>query len=140
MKNLTLVLGCGRLGSAIANHASQAGDNVVVVDPNQSSFEKLNDNFSGITITSDCSDLDQLRDAGVERAHEVIITTGDDNTNLFLAQVCYKIFAVPYIYVRFDDPDLGLLTQGMPIKPIYPFQLSLDRFSVLRAGVEDKDR
>ena len=32
--------------------------------------------------------------------------------------------------------DKGLLIQGMPIKAIYPFQLSLDRFSLLRAGVE----
>ena len=54
--------------------------------------------------------------------------------NLFLAYVCCKIFEVPYIYVRFDDPDKGLLIQGMPIKAIYPFQL--DRFSLLRAGVE----
>jgi len=112
------------------------GENVVVVDPNKASFEKLNDAFSGITIASDTTDIDELRDAGLDSAKEAVITTGDDNVNLFLAYVCCKIFEIPYIYVRFDDPDKGLLIQGLPIKAIYPFQLSLDRFSLLRAGVE----
>ncbi len=136
MRNLTFILGCGRLGSSIANYSSAMGGNVVVVDPNKNSFEKLNDAFSGITIASDTTDIDELRDAGLDSAKEAIITTGDDNVNLFLAYVCCKVFEVPYIYVRFDDPDKGLLIQGMPIKAIYPFQLSLDRFSLLRAGVE----
>ncbi len=136
MRNLTIILGCGRLGSSIANYSSQMGENVVVVDPNKASFEKLNDAFSGITIASDTTDIDELRDAGLDSAREAVITTGDDNVNLFLAYVCCKIFEIPYIYVRFDDPDKGLLIQGLPIKAIYPFQLSLDRFSLLRAGVE----
>ena len=136
MRDLTFILGCGRLGSSIANYSSAMGGNVVVVDPNKNSFEKLNDAFSGITIASDTTDIDELRDAGLDSAKEAIITTGDDNVNLFLAYVCCKVFEVPYIYVRFDDPDKGLLIQGMPIKAIYPFQLSLDRFSLLRAGVE----
>ncbi len=136
MRNLTIVLGCGRLGASIANYSSQMGGNVVVMDANKSSFEKLNDAFSGITIAADTTDVDELIDAGIENANEVIITTGDDNVNLYLAYICCKRFEVPYIYVRFDDPDKGLLIQGMPIKAIYPFQLSLDRFSLLRAGVD----
>ena len=58
MRNLTIILGCGRLGSSIANYSSQMGENVVVVDPNKLSFEKLNDAFSGITIASDSTDID----------------------------------------------------------------------------------
>ena len=65
-----------------------------------------------------------------------ILVYVDDNVNLFLAHLCAKVYEVPYIYVRFDDPDKGLLIQGMNIKAIYPFQLSKDRFNLLRMGVD----
>ena len=94
MRNLTIVLGCGRLGASIANYSSQMGGNVVVMDANKNSFEKLNDAFSGITIAADTTDVDELIDAGIENANEVIITTGDDNVNLYLAYICCKRFEV----------------------------------------------
>ena len=74
----------------------------------------------------------------VSNAREVIITTGDDNINLFLAHLCSVVHEVPYVYVRFDDPDKGILVQGTAIKAIYPFQLSKDRFGLLRAGLLER--
>jgi len=139
MRNITMVIGCGRLGATIANYSSQAGDNVVVLDPDKHSFEQLNDSFSGYTIACDASDSEELVDAGIDDAKELIITTGDDNLNLFLAQIAESIYKVPYIYVRFDDPTYALLIQGMHIKAIYPFQLCVDRFNQIRSSGGDKE-
>lgn len=138
MRNRTMIIGCGRLGASIANYSSQQGDNVYVLDSDKSSFDRLSEIFSGIAIACDATDINELEDAGIEDAMEVVITTGDDNVNLFLAHLCAEVFEVPYVYVRFDDPDKGLLIQGMNIKAIYPFQLSKDRFNLLRAGVNAK--
>ncbi len=136
MKNKTIVIGCGRLGSAIASYSSQKGESVIVLDNQKKSFDRLSDIFSGYTIACDATDIDELIDAGIENARSVIITTGDDNVNLLLAIACADLFHVPYIYVRFDDPSAGLLIQGKPIHPIFPFQLSRDRFSILQSGAE----
>ncbi len=137
MRNQTFIIGCGKLGASIANDSSRRGLDVVVIDSNMSVFSQLDDNFSGIPKVADATDPNALLDAGILNAAEVIITTGNDNTSLFLAHLCAKIYEVPYVYVRFDDPAMGLLIQGMNIKAIYPFQLSRDRFNLLKTGVED---
>ena len=137
MRNQTFIIGCGKLGASIANDSSRRGLDVVVIDSNMAVFSQLDDNFSGIPKVADATDPNALLDAGILNAAEVIITTGDDNTSLFLAHLCAKIYEVPYVYVRFDDPAMGLLIQGMNIKAIYPFQLSRDRFNLLKTGVND---
>ncbi|HAS56210.1 MAG TPA: potassium transporter TrkA [Firmicutes bacterium] len=136
MKNKSIIIGCGRLGSSIANYSSSQGEDVIVIDEDKESFNRLDDVFSGYKIVANATDVDELEEAGIESARQVVITTGDDNVNLFLAHLCAKVYEVPYIYVRFDDPDKGLLIQGMSIKAIYPFQLSKDRFNLLRSGVD----
>lgn len=136
MKNKNIIIGCGRLGSSIANYSATQGEDVIVIDEDKESFNRLDDVFSGYKIVANATDVDELEEAGIESARQVVITTGDDNVNLFLAHLCAKVYEVPYIYVRFDDPDKGLLIQGMNIKAIYPFQLSKDRFNLLRSGVD----
>lgn len=138
MRNQTFIIGCGKLGASIANDSSRRGLDVVVIDGNQDVFSQLDDNFSGIAKLADATDPNALLDAGILNAKEVIITTGNDNVSLFLAHLCAKIYEVPYVYVRFDDPAMGLLIQGMNIKAIYPFQLSRDRFNLLKMGVEEQ--
>jgi trk system potassium uptake protein len=133
IKNKIVVIGCGRLGSSIADLASERGENVIVVDSISSSFERLDDNFSGYKVTGDATDISLLEeDAYIETAREVAICTGDDNVNLFLAHLCATIYQVPEVYVRFDDPDKSALIRGYPsIKAIYPFELSINKFAAL---------
>ena len=85
LKNKTLIIGCGRLGASIANADSLSGKNVLVVDKDSRSFELLSDLFSGYTFLGDVTDLSLLEEAYITSAKEIIIATGDDNVNLFLA-------------------------------------------------------
>jgi trk system potassium uptake protein TrkA len=137
MRNKILVIGCGRLGAAIANESFTKGDNVLVMDTDKGSFDRLSDVFSGYTITADATDVNALEDAGIDNVRTVVITTGNDNVNLFLAHVCDRIYHVPHVYVRFDDPDKGVLVKGYNITPMYPFQLTHDKYLALR-NQEDK--
>jgi trk system potassium uptake protein TrkA len=138
IKNKIVVLGCGRLGASIANRAGQQGENVIVVDEDALSFDRLDDSFSGYKVEGDATDTQILENgAYIKSAKEVAITTGNDNVNLFLAHVCAIIYQVPEVYVRFDDPDDSALIAGLPnVKAIYPFELSMNKFSALEG--EDK--
>jgi trk system potassium uptake protein TrkA len=128
LQNKLLVIGCGRLGASIANDASKKGKNVIVVDPDESSFLHLDETFGGITITGNATDFSILERAYIKTAFEVVITTGDDNINIFIAHVCRTFYKVPTIVVRLDDPERGVLIANMKIKPIYPLDLSLSKF------------
>jgi trk system potassium uptake protein TrkA len=136
IKNKIVVIGCGRLGSSIANLASERGENVIVVDQTPTSFDRLDDNFSGFKVQGDATDISLLEDdAYLTSASEVAICTGDDNINLFLAHVCALIYRVPQVIVRFADPSKSSLIAGIPnIKAIYPFELSINKFATLEGG------
>lgn len=135
IRNKIIVLGCGRLGSSIANNASARGENVIVVDPISSSFERLDDSFSGFKVAGDATDTQLLEDdAYIKTAREVAVVTGDDNVNLLLAHLCAIVYEVPHVYVRFDDPEKSALIANIPnVKAIYPFELSMNKFSNLES-------
>ena len=137
-RNKILIIGIGRLGAMLANRASQRGENVIVVDLKETAFERLDDTFTGFKITGDATDIRTLEsDCYITSVYEVIITTGDDNTNLFLAHLCAEIYNVPRVYVRFDDPDKAILISGSPnVKAIYPSDLSANKFFSIEAEGE----
>ena len=134
LRNKTLIVGCGRLGASIANKDSSSGKNVLVIDRDPNSFEFLSDRFSGYQFTGDATDLSLLEEAFITSTKDIVIATGDDNVNVFLAQVAREIYNVPNIYVRLDDPSLEILLRGLDVHAIYPFELSLDKFLLVRGG------
>lgn len=134
IKNKTLIVGCGRLGSSMANKCSLEGKNIIVLDRNSDAFDRLSDSFGGYTMVGDVTDPVFLEEAHISSAKEIIVTTGDDNVNLFIAHIARKIYDVPEIYVRLNNPENEVLLKGMSIKAIFPFELSFDKFNVLRGG------
>lgn len=134
LKNKVVVVGCGRLGSTIANKCASEGKNVMVIDHDEVQFDLLSEKFFGYTIIGDATDLSVLEEAYITSAKEVIVATGNDNVNVFVAHIARKIYDVPYIYVRLDNPENEVLIKGMNIKAIYPFELSLDKFNLIRGG------
>mgnify|MGYP002515423376 CR=1 FL=1 len=138
MRNKIVVIGCGRFGARIANESSADGDNVVIVDSDSSSFDRLNDDYSGYTVTCDATDISSLEEEGyIKDAYRLVIATGNDNVNLFLSHVAASIYGVPEIFVRFNDPNFASLVKGMNIKAIYPFELSLKKYQALSSGRKD---
>ena len=131
LKNKILVVGCGRFGSSIASQYSLKGKNVMIVDNEESSFDKLSENFQGYKFIGDCTDISVLRKANIETANQIIIATGSDNANILIAHIARKIFDVPEIYVRLDEPESETLLKGLKIKAIFPFELSYDEFERL---------
>lgn len=134
LRNKTIICGCSSLGATITNKFSTEGKNLMIIDIEPKNFGRLSDRFSGYTIVGDVSDLEVLEEAGIASAKEIVITTDDDNLNLFVAHIAKKLYGVPNIYVRLSEPDNEVLLKGMDIKAIYPLELSFDKFNLLRGG------
>ncbi|MFA4842629.1 MAG: TrkA family potassium uptake protein [Candidatus Omnitrophota bacterium] len=100
-----IIVGCGRVGSELAKLLSGEGHNVVVIDKNQSSFDRLGGAFNGLNLVGNGFDLALLRQAGVEKADAFCAVTNGDNSNLISAQVAKKIFRVPKVIARVYDPQ-----------------------------------
>lgn len=100
-----IIVGCGRVGSELAKLLSAEGHDVVVIDRNQASFERLGDTFNGVTLVGNGFNLNILRQGGIEKADAFCAVTNGDNTNLISAQVAKKIFKVPKVIARVYDPQ-----------------------------------
>jgi len=100
-----IIVGCGRVGSELAKLLSSEGHDVVVIDKNQPSFERLGGSFNGLTMVGNGFDASLLKQVGIEKADAFCALTNGDNTNLVSAQVAKKIFKVPKVIARVYDPQ-----------------------------------
>src|SRR3972149_3016101 len=100
-----IIVGCGRVGSQLADNVSFQGHDVVVIDKDQNAFRRLGTAFNGITIAGIGFDQEVLKKAGIEQANAFIAVTDLDNTNLMAAEVATKIFDVPQVIARLYNPE-----------------------------------
>ena len=100
-----IIAGCGRVGSELARLLSNEGHDVIIIDKNKSSFDRLRGGFNGVTLVGSGFDVELLKEAGIEKADAFCAVTNGDNTNLISAQVAKKIFNVPKVIARVYDPQ-----------------------------------
>jgi trk system potassium uptake protein TrkA len=106
-----LIVGAGRVGSAVARSALAAGHEVSVLDEDPLSHERLDagqsqswEDSGGHFTVGTALELDALVQAGIERADVFIASTDGDNTNLIIAQIAQRRFAVARVIARVMDP------------------------------------
>ena len=100
-----IVIGCGRVGSQLANMLSDNGSNVCVIDRSADAFANLGRNFNGSTIQGVGFDEDVLVRAGVEECDVLAAVTQFDNANLMCAEVASRLYDVPHVIARLYNPD-----------------------------------
>jgi trk system potassium uptake protein TrkA len=98
------VIGCGRVGSNVALQLQASGWEVTVCDESEDALGRLGESWTGGFLVGHGMDLQLLREAGIEDADAVVVTTDGDNTNLVIAQGAQKQFEVPTVVVRVLDP------------------------------------
>jgi trk system potassium uptake protein len=119
-----IVLGCGRLGSTVANMLDGAGHEVTVIDLDPGAFELLRPSFSGERIVGFGYDRHVLEQARLERADAFVAATAGDNRNLVAALAAKRRFRVPIVVARIYDPDRARIYLGHGIRTVSPVQWS----------------
>ena len=106
-----LIVGAGRVGSAVAKQALEAGHDVSVLDSDPLSHERLDrdqsttwEDSGGRFTVGTALEVDGLIEAGIEQADVFIAAHEGDNTNLVIAQIAQRRFNVRRVVVRVADP------------------------------------
>jgi trk system potassium uptake protein TrkA len=123
-----VIVGCGRLGSHLANELSLGGDSLVVIDKWEGAFSKLDESFSGFTIEADATELEEMHKAKVDQADVFVAVTNDDNTNIMLAQMAKSILGVEKVIARLFDPSRQRTYEELGVETISPMVLSARAF------------
>ena len=95
-----LIIGCGRVGSELAELLDKRGHDVSVIDRRPENFDRLPGDFSGVPI-----DQNVLRKAGIESCDAVCAVAQDDDLNIMAAQMAKEIFGVQRVFARISDVD-----------------------------------
>jgi trk system potassium uptake protein TrkA len=121
-----IVIGCGRVGSTIAKRFASEGWSVTAVDENESALSRLGENWTGGFIVGHGMDATVLREAGIEDADAVVVSTDGDNTNLIIGQVAQKRFGVDCTVVRILDPARADFYRERGLRTICPTSTAID--------------
>jgi trk system potassium uptake protein TrkA len=99
-----LILGCGRVGSALATLMSREHHEVRIVDRDSDAFRRLGSDFNGMRVVGNGIDEDVMHRASVDDADVFISVTNGDNTNIMAAQIAKEKFGVAKVLARIYDP------------------------------------
>ncbi len=131
-----MVIGCGRVGSAIAVQLAAEGWQVTCVDENEEALNRLGKGWRGGFVVGHGMDSDVLREAGVEEADAAVVATDGDNTNIVIGQVLQKRFGIDCVVVRVLDPLRADFYGKRGLRTVCPTQTAI---SVLTDAVRACD-
>ena len=120
------MIGCGRVGSSVAQQLLTEGWDVTAVDEREDALIRLGEDWPGRFVLGHGMDVDVLRSAGIEDADAVVVSTDGDNTNLVIGQVAQKRFAIECVVVRVLDPARAEFYRQRGLRTVNPTSTAID--------------
>jgi trk system potassium uptake protein len=134
-----MIMGCGRVGAALATDLSRDGDQVTILDVDSSAFRFLPDEFNGTRIVGNGTDTDVLRRIGVEEMDIFVSATRGDNRNVMAAQIAKHIFGVPVVAARVFDPLREEMYRNLGLRTINPTRVQAKRLKRMIEAESDEE-
>lgn len=85
-----ILVGGGKVGTALARQLSEEGHNVTIVDTNKARVQHLIESYDVLGIVGNGASITTLEDAGIEEADVFIAITGSDELNLLCCMFAKK--------------------------------------------------
>ena len=130
-----LIVGAGRVGSAVARHALAMGNEVSVLDEDPLSHERLDagqatswEDAGGRFTVGHGIEIEALLEAGIEQADLFVASTDGDNTNLTIAQIAQRRFEIPRVIARVADPARATWYAEQGLETISPTKVAIEMF------------
>ncbi|MTD42905.1 TrkA family potassium uptake protein [Conexibacter sp. W3-3-2] len=130
-----LIVGAGRVGSAVARSMLASGHQVSVLDEDPLSHERLDagldttwEEAGGRFTVGHGIEIEALVEAGIEQADVFIASTNGDNTNLLISQIAQKKFQVRSVIARVMDPARADWYQEQGLRTISPTKVAIEMF------------
>ncbi|MFV2143092.1 potassium channel family protein [Isoptericola sp. G70] len=135
-------MGCGRVGSSLAQSIEERGHSVAVIDQNPEAFRRLGPDFSGHKVTGVGFDRDTLVQAGIEDTYAFAAVSDGDNSNVLAARVARETYGVEHVVARIYDPHRAEIYQRLGIPTVATVRWTADQVMrrMLPLGATDEYR
>jgi trk system potassium uptake protein len=131
-----LIVGAGRVGSAIAKAMLADGHEVSVLDEDTEAIALLErgqdrswEDLGGSFTVGTALEIDALLEAGIERADAFVASTDGDNTNLVIAQIARRRFDIERVVVRVLDPLRAKWYREQGLLTVCPTEVAIDKLA-----------
>jgi len=115
-----IIMGCGRVGAALAGMLDSNGHKVTILDIEPYSFRKLPATFNGVAMVGNGLEEESLKKAGIEEADVFVTTTQGDNRNVLACQIAKHIYHVPKVVSRIYDPIREEMYRNLGLDTVSP--------------------
>ena len=122
-----VIVGCGRVGSALARELVGAENTVAIIDRREEAFARLDASFTGQKIVGIGFDRDVLASAGIQHADAVAAVTSGDNSNILIARVARENFGIERVVARIYDPQRAAVYQRLGIATVATVSWTTER-------------
>ncbi|MAF89557.1 MAG: hypothetical protein CL963_03570 [Euryarchaeota archaeon] len=99
-----IIAGGGNSGEALAKSLVTEKEDVVLIESDKERAERLAEELDALIISGDSTNIDVLKDAGIEKADAVVAMTGDDKTNLMICEIANQA-KVKRVLARINEPE-----------------------------------
>lgn len=99
-----IIVGAGNIGRALIEIATTGGDEVVVVERDETKAEAAAADFDCLVINDDATVKETLVDAGADRADALISTTDQDATNVMISLLGQEL-EIPNVVSVVHNPE-----------------------------------
>ena len=123
-----IILGCSRVGAMLAAWLAKEGNEVVVIDSQESSFLRLPKGVEIKKILGMGIEFDILKRAGIDKADVFLALTNSDNTNIAAAQIAQQKFKVPKVASRVYGPQRAKAFEELGLDIICPTVMVVEKF------------
>ena len=120
------MIGCGRVGSAVAKRLDGDGWDVTAIDEKEEALARLGGEWRGGFVVGHGMDDGVLREAGIHDADAVVVSTDGDNTNLVIGQVAQKRYGIDCVVVRVLDPARADFYAARGLRTVCPTKTAID--------------
>ena len=132
-----MIIGCGRVGSVLANRLDEAGNEVIVLDRNQQAFRRLSEKFSGERIVGNGLVEEFVRPTLTKKTDILFAMTDKDNINLMIAQKAKLNFQPREVIAVVHDSILAGLYKELGVDTVCPTDLVIkDLLQMLQMSKE----
>lgn len=120
-------MGCGRVGSSVADGLARIGHDVAVIDSDRKAFGRLSPDFTGEQVLGVGFDRDVLLSAGIEGADAFAAVSSGDNSNIISARLARETFGVQRVVARIYDAKRAEVYERLGIPTIATVPWTTDR-------------
>lgn len=85
-----IIIGCGKVGSTLAEQLSAENHDIVIIDLLEQRLEAVANAYDVMTLTGNGASFNVLQEAGIKNADLLIAVTGSDELNLLCCLIAKK--------------------------------------------------